>query len=368
MRYGYSARHSGGRSGMDDHRGRHDGGGHKDEFRGRHDNDRDHGQKHHDDAHDSGDQPVAGNLLTGESVSWTLQGKGVTVEITAMLDDMGNVVLSYEKTGGTADLNGLYIDIGNDGGPISSLGCGNNMRGSDTDGDKLDGFDFAQKLGSTGGHDADNTSGTVVVSMADLGITSLEELAESEIGVRATSVGESRECSVKLADTGEYHKEDAPTDPCDQDSGDGSVTDTGDFPNGHAPATRLTLVFAPETDGEGNWWPATGDQNDDWYYTVQINLSGDVSTDPDDYFQQLVADLTAADANVGDTSIVKGVFIETDCDDTDFFYYYYNANSTLPDELPHGFEIDPIDGTVGPVAMIDASFDATYIDDTFVFA
>lgn len=305
-------------------------------------------------------------------VKWTLTAGDVTVEVVAMQNDAGEIVFSYELLSGIADLNGLYLDLGNDGGDIRKLEGGNNMNGSDTDGDKLDGFDWAAIIGTVGGSDADTTSGTktmTLAEMAKLGITSLADLDGAEIGIRATSVGEDREDSLKLADTGTYcDPEPEPEDPCDQDSGDGSVTDTGDFPNGHAPATRLTLVFAPETDGEGNWWPATGDQNDDWYYTVQINLSGDVSTDPDDYFQQLVADLTAADANVGDASIVKGVFIETDCDDTDFFYYYYNANSTLPDELPHGFEIDPIDGTVGPVAMIDASFDATYVDDTFVFA
>lgn len=355
---------------MDHHRGEHDHGHRKSAASWQHE-DRDSGHRHdrghHDrdggkhDSHDTGSAIVPGELQTDSSVCWTLQGKGVTVEITAMLDDKGNVVLSYELTEGQADLNGLYLDIGNDGGPISSLGCGNNMRGSDTDGDKLDGFDFAQKLGSTGGHDADNTGGTVVVSMADLGITSLAELADSEIGVRATSVGESRDCSVKLADTGELcEDEKEPTDP-------GNGGGEGFFPTADCGATRLTLVFSPETDGAGNWFPATGDQNEDWYYTVQINLSGDVPKDADDYIQQLLADLNAADVNIHDGSNLKGMFIESDCGETGYYAYGYSENGDAPDDLPGGFEISLVDGTVGPTLVIDATFSATATGDAFLF-
>ena len=39
---------------------------------------------------------------------------------------------------------------------IGSAGLFNNMWGRDTDGDRLDGFDFAQKIGTVHGWDADN--------------------------------------------------------------------------------------------------------------------------------------------------------------------------------------------------------------------
>lgn len=143
------------------------------------------------------------------SVKWTLSSGDVTVEITGTIVG-GKIYLTYELVSGTADLNGMFIDYCNNGGSITSIGSkSNNMNGSDTDGDKLDGFDDAKELGTVGGNDADNTGDIVCFEIPDdwCGLSTeemLEKLAKSEIGIRATSVGEDREGSLKLADTGVY--------------------------------------------------------------------------------------------------------------------------------------------------------------------
>jgi hypothetical protein len=147
---------------------------------------------------------------TTDMAKWTLSGGGLIVNITAVMNADGSVTLTYalDEASVQADLQGMFIDFGNDGGAMTSVGSkSNNMNGSDTDGDKLNGFDMGTVLGTVGGSDADNTAGSWTISAADLakwGIDGLEELATAEIGIRATSVGDNRDGSVKLANTGEF--------------------------------------------------------------------------------------------------------------------------------------------------------------------
>ncbi|MCT4372820.1 hypothetical protein CLG85_021935 [Yangia mangrovi] len=89
--------------------------------------------------------------MSTASVTWQLTAGDVSVLVTATDDGSGNITFKYELVGGIADLNGFFIDIDNDGGVFRSLGGGNNMNGSDSDGDKLDGFDFAAQIGTVGG-------------------------------------------------------------------------------------------------------------------------------------------------------------------------------------------------------------------------
>lgn len=287
---------------------------------------------------------------SGDCVKWTLTSGDVTVEITATLDDAGTVSFNYELVSGTADLNGFYLDLDNDGGAIRRLDGGNNMNGSDSDGDKLDGFDFAQVIGTVGGNDADTTSGTVTVSMSDLGITSLAELANAEVGIRATSVGEDREGSLKLAGTGEVCKDDDP-----------GTEITLDFPNCEAGLTSMTLVFL-RPDGV-----AGGDYNLDGYRAVTVEFTPEVPTDADTFINDLIADLMAQDEFLsGDTSILKGAFLYCADDDVDFFYYAnFNANGEAPDILP-GATIND-DGTISPDGAIDVSYAAALDSDGFHF-
>lgn len=285
--------------------------------------------------------------MSDGSVTWTLSAGDVTVEVVATLDGSGNVTFEYNLVSGTADLNGFFIDIGNDGGDISKLSGGNNMKGSDSDGDKLDGFDFAQEIGTTGGSDADTTSGTVTYSMAELGISSLEELANAEIGIRATSVGEDREDSLKLAGTGEYCPPDDPPED--------------NFPEWPQDISNMTLVFnQPE-----------GDTNGDGYYTVKINVPGELGDDPDAYIEDLLAALIAADANLDATADLMGLVIKGgNQEDTQFYAYGdYDANGPDPDPLPSGigFALPGDSGNVEPVNAIDTDLDLTLSGDDFLF-
>ncbi|WP_103175087.1 hypothetical protein [Paracoccus sp. SY] len=212
-----------------------------------------------------------------DMTKWTLSGGGVIVNVTAKMNADGSVTLSYnlDENSAQADLNGIFIDFGNNGGTITSIGTkSNNMNGSDTDGDKLDGFDLAQVLGTVGGSDADNVSGTWTISAADLqkyGITSLSQLADAEIGIRATSVGEYRDGSVKLADIGEF---------CP------APTETDDYPDAF-PLSNATLIF-DVTDST-----KALDKNGDGYVAVKIDNWDFGKLDFDDYEAAILKELAA---------------------------------------------------------------------------
>lgn len=289
---------------------------------------------------------------SGDCVKWTLTSGDVVVEITATLDGSGNVNFNYDLVSGTADLNGFYIDLANDGGDIKRLEGGNNMNGSDTDGDKLDGFDWATIIGTTGGNDADTTSGSITVSMAELNITSLADLADSELGIRATSVGDDREGSLKLADTGEL---------C-EDEPDPETEIILDFPACDAGLTSITLVFL-QPDGA-----VRGDFNLDSYRTVSVDFTTAVPADADAFINDLVADLIAQDQFLTeDVSILKGAFLYCEGESgTEFFHYGgFNANGETSD-YPIGLVVNP-DGTIGPDGAIDGSYSAALGADGFAF-
>ena len=259
-----------------------------------------------------------------DSVVWTLVSGEVSVNITATLDGNGNIIFDYDLASGIADLNGFYIDIGNDGGDITKVGQGNNMKGSDTDGDKLDGFDFAQALGSVGGNDDDNTSGSVTVSMAELGITSLEELAAAEIGIRATSVGEDREDSLKLAATGTFVPDDG---------GFGA----GDFPERAQAISHITLVFKDDVDD------GIGDRNDDGYYAVKIDNWDAALVEQKDLDDSIADILTWLQTESGDAFAFNeadlcGAVIKGGNQENTLFFSYgdNNTNGEAPDSLPDG--------------------------------
>jgi hypothetical protein len=101
---------------------------------------------------------------------------------------------------------GVFLDTGSSGGTINWIGTkSNNMNGSDCDGNQLDGFDYAAVLGSVGGNDADYVYG--IVSFAGL---TLADLDGAQIGIRATSLGETRDGSLKL--TSVFRNDNPPQD------------------------------------------------------------------------------------------------------------------------------------------------------------
>lgn len=305
--------------------------------------------------------------LSQSTAKWVLASADATVEITATIVG-GNVVFNYALVSGVADLNGFYIDINNDGGKIKSLGGGNNMNGAGADGDKLDGFDYATALGTVGGNDADNTSGTVTVSLSALKITSLDQLATAEVGIRATSVGEDREGSLKLAGTGEVCVPPEPEDLCDRPLDGASVS--GWIEMQDAQITQLTLNFYDLSGAH------KGDTSGDWYYSVAINVPAEMGEDPDAYLDQLVAMLIEQDVFVESTDWLKSVVV-TDChgNRTNYNTRDFNqddpANPESPDHLPWTVYGD-LDHVLTPETDIAGHTDATYqvelSGDSFVFA
>lgn len=253
--------------------------------------------------------------MTGQStdcyVKWTLSGGGVTVEVTATLDANGNVVISYALADGSApaDINGVYFDWGNDGGSLSTLGKGNNMNGSAEDGTKLDGFDYGVKTGETGLKDGANTGGTFTIDKSKLdpgmldanGNVDLSKLAETQIGIRATSTGWDGEGSLKLAAVGELCEPPPPQD---------------DFPKWAQDISNVILVFnqtlgdeKPKPDGDG-------------YYTVKIdNWPGAADDDLDNSIDDILNWLVAKDPNIDADSDLLGVIIKGGIQDTNFYAY-----------------------------------------------
>lgn len=310
-------------------------------------------------------------------VKWVLESSEATVEVTATLDGAGNVVFSYELVRGIADLNGFFIDINNDGGSITRIGTNsNNMNGSDTDGDRLNGFDYAAVLGTVGGNDADNTSGTVTVPLSLLNITTLAQLANAEIGIRATSVGEDRDGSVKMADTGTVCV-DEPEDLCDRPL-DGSSVD-GYVPMQTAQITALTFTFYHVSDDPaGPYSPTPGDTSGDWYYTVTVNVPAEMGEDPDAYLTDILDLLAATDPYVdaafaaleNDNHYTKSVIV-TDCHgNRENYAIELNDNGEAPDDLPWTVFNDTdhvLDAATDIAGHTEATYDLAISGDAFVF-
>ncbi|MBI2235210.1 MAG: VWA domain-containing protein, partial [Micavibrio aeruginosavorus] len=127
---------------------------------------------------------------------------GVKITVDAV-ESASGVTFTIKLVEGIADLNGFFLDIGGDGGAIYSIGSsGNNMSGASS------GFDYGYVLGSVGGNDADVTTATVTVSGIDLA-----DLEDAIVGIRATSVGECRDASVKLTGVVDVETETHVTDP-----------------------------------------------------------------------------------------------------------------------------------------------------------
>ncbi|HEX2752115.1 MAG TPA: DUF4114 domain-containing protein, partial [Alphaproteobacteria bacterium] len=112
---------------------------------------------------------------------------GVDITVQAVQTATG-VQFTVNLVNGVADLNGFFLDINSDGGPITYVGSpANNMNPAS--------FDYAEELGSVGGGDPNVTTATFTID----GL-SLSDLDNATIGVRATSVGSECELSLKLTE------------------------------------------------------------------------------------------------------------------------------------------------------------------------
>lgn len=214
---------------------------------------------------------------------------GVMITIWAYEDADGNVCLRIDSAGSTTsfDLNGIFIDYGNDGGSMTSVGSkANNMNGADSeDGTKFDGFDEAYALGSIGGKDANYTDGTIKLAE---GVT-LAMLDGAEIGLRIQGVESLGGGSLKLGEIAEV-PDDAPPPATDHfpdfkeatgssishvtfyfDTPDGFVGDTSGGPDDpdtkkveNGPDGWFTVKFDEIKDEDGNDI-VVSDDLDDWY-------------------------------------------------------------------------------------------------------
>lgn len=113
----------------------------------------------------------------------------VVITATAAVNPADGVDFHIELKEGIADLLGFFLDLGGDGGEITRDPNNNNVN---MEGDNDIGYDYVFKLGDKGGPD-DYTAETV-----NLSNITLEDLDGARVGIRAQSVGEDEEGSLKL--------------------------------------------------------------------------------------------------------------------------------------------------------------------------
>jgi hypothetical protein len=269
------------------------------------------------------------------TAKWTFTAGDVKVEVEASIVD-GEVVFKFKLVEGTADLNGAFFDWDGKGGKVKSVEGekANNMNGSDTDGNKIAGFDEAYALGSVGGNDDDYTGGKLEFNLKDIKIKLgldpeakdedvLKALAENTIiGIRATSVGDDREDSLKMTATGDY---------CPPDDG----KDDDWFPDFKEEFSRdISNVVVYFNIGEGE---------DCVVYTVKIDnwedVRGTQGNDLDDSWDAILAYIIKNDDNITEKTPVLGAAIKGGQEEEFFGVGEYDTSGdTGADGLPCGLE------------------------------
>ncbi len=260
-------------------------------------------------------------------------GSGIEIKVYAEQTDAG-VLFRVQSTGTDQhyDINGLFVDLGNDGGAITAASAeydfkgaqSINLTGADSfDGTKFDGWDSVFALGRAGLKD-----GSVQAATEDLngdrlfisGLT-LEDLAGAQVGLRITSVESLGGGSLKLANE---VPDDFPPPP---------ENNFPDSPPG--PISEITLYFNT-TDG---------DTNGDGVYTVKIDAVQAPDQDLDSFFGDIVAYLTQNDpvvaANAGD---LLGATVQYGSEPAQFYAIDNNPDADpLPD--PPGEIVTVADNT-----------------------
>ncbi|AUH33894.1 hypothetical protein CUV01_11300 [Paracoccus tegillarcae] len=295
-----------------------------------------------------------------------------TVDVVATLDGKGNVVFDYDASGGKIDLTGFYLDINNDGGRHHAANVLDWMVGRDSDGDRMDGFDFTATIGSIWGYDGNNTGDQLVVSMSKLGIDSLSDLDGAELGFNSWAGNGWCKTNVQMANTGTYTAPAEPEDLCDRPI-DGENVD-GKIAMQDSQITEVTLAYyiPPVIDGDDISWP--GDTNGDPFYVVTVSVPAEMGEDPDAYIAELNEAVAALDPNVPGANFLKSVIV-TDCDgNSENFAIWFDENGELPDTLSDGlFGVLERDGGELPAdidlaAWSEATYDLTLSGDEFLFA
>jgi hypothetical protein len=324
------------------------------------------------------------SIMAG-TATWTFTAGDVEVKVVATIVG-GEVVFNFEVVKGTADLNGAFFDWMGDGGSVKNVEGekANNMNGSDSDGNKILGFDEAVKLGSVGGNDKDYTEGEVKFDLADiienlnLGPNAtdaevLQALAENTIiGIRATSVGEDREGSLKMTATGDY------------DPGNGDDC-TDHFPDLERDISYVNFVFKLNDDASDD--AEALDRNGDGYVTVKIEIpegydATDCANNLDSWYKDALAaiyeeypvletDATEVGAFIkgGNNLFEAGANVWSHGSDNNIAYFAYDDDPGN-DPLPDGFKTDVngnIVATGQPANRYDdgnsVAFDPTWVPE-----
>ena len=268
-------------------------------------------------------------LLTNVLVGTVTDENGLVINIYATENGDGTYTLTATVDEGYADLRGFYLDTDADesNDTIDQVGsASNNMHGSG----EL--FDAGYEIGTEGigKDDIDTWSYTFTGSLFDLdGL---------DFGIRAMSVGEDREASVKLV--GQFDIPEPPPPP--------PVTDH--FPTFEKDISHITLYFdTTEGDVAGTSVTTTvkgktmTKEIGDGYYTVKIDgwidQAADGSDDLDDYLGDIMAWLIANDPNIVEGTVLLGVAIKGGDVDHGGYNNYYAMDGDSDadnDQIPTG--------------------------------
>jgi len=224
---------------------------------------------------------------------------GIEVKVFATKLDNGLAEFTIQSAG-PLDINGFFVDLGDDGGIVRSVGSkANNMNGSAYDGTALDGWDHAVSLGSVGVVAADRTSATFTIpglTYDSLFANGDGEASLAQVGIRATSVGADREGSLKL----QAIVEPPPAEP-----------PPGPFQDIQKGISNVVFYFDTPDDYVGDTRPSARNGGPDGYFTVKVDFPGEPEiTDLDQVYANMLATLTA-EYGSDVTGALVGVHIKT---------------------------------------------------------
>ncbi len=280
-----------------------------------------------------------------KTYTWIVDGKEVTVTLT-LVD--GKIIAKIESDV-DMDVNALYWGDDDGKGDFEGFTKKDSSLNMNGGGSQYEGeavlWDDAQKISSPGSKDVGFISAGESQEF-ELKMTPEEFEALVYFGIRATSVGEDGEDSLKLVGK----PEDCPPDDKEDDF----------FPEWKQDVSNIILVF-DQTEGDDKPKP-----DGDGYYTVKID-EWDGSRDIDDEIDDILAWLIDNDPNITEDSVLLGVIIKGGVQDTNFYAYGDNdTNGTLPDGAPDGLALSwEGSSNPAPANAVDESYD---YEDVFAVA
>jgi hypothetical protein len=244
-------------------------------------------------------------------------------------NQINGYTFTITKTG-NIDIIGFYLDYDGDGGAIDSLGQGNNMQGSDNEGDAIQGFDFAFETGDNG------LPETLTPIVLDVPNVTQAQIEDALVGIRGQSTGADQLGSLKMV-----VPPDLPPPPPEDY-----------FPDLEKDISNVVFYF--KVGGDDGLDPSC-DRIVDGFYTVKIdNVASAADDDFDEWYQDALDYIIQTDDCVDASDSVLGVAIKSGknafaagtgvysvatTNDTAFFKVDGNANGSAPDAVPSGTPI-----------------------------